>query len=434
MKIIFTSFLVFFVLQFGIARKLVVTSSGDDIDNPTVGMLRYYVENFAANDTITFSVDKVSLDASLRITNSVIIDGSSMGMVTLDGQYKDNIFNISTYFSSSKVSIKNLKIVNGKRSDSYAFGGGMYVFIGSGSVVVENCIFENNEANTTSDGQGGALRTDGGTFKNCAFINNKVTGTAGPQGGGGIMAIGGTFINCVIAGNTAKSGGGIYATSGAKFYNCTIANNHATRSESGGGIISESAEFINCVSYNNFSQGSISNIYTYGSVTNIKNCAFESGNTLVGSNNNIGLSSSPFVGGNSADSLSLNSTSPCINAGSTSGIVVLDKDFAGNTRLADGTIDIGAYEYNNSVTSVLHSFVNSQSLVYPNPSTGIIFFKPDVLQAKLLSVEVYSMSGSKLTTINGDIALQGFRIDQRGIFQLRILTSEGVFQEKIVIQ
>jgi hypothetical protein len=434
MKTIVTLFLLFFVLQIGMARKLVVTSTSDDIENPTDGMLRYFIKNFQYNDTITFDVDKVSLEGSLVITNSVIIDGSSRGMVTLDGQFKGRVFNIKPYYGY-EVLIKNLKIVNGKISDSFAFGGGMYVFLGSGkSVTVENCIFQNNEANASSDGQGGALRTDGGTFINCSFINNKVTGTAGPQGGGGIMAIGGTFINCVIAGNTAKYGGGVYA-SDAKFYNCTVSGNIATNADAGGGIVSESAEIINCVSYSNFSNGVISNIDAYGKITLIKNCAFDLGNPLVTINYNIALVfSSPFKGGIGADSLSLAVESPCINAGTTSGIEILNTDFLGNSRISGGKIDIGAYEYNSPVTSILNNNLSNQSVVYPNPSSGKIYFKKDVLNSQILSVEIYTISGTQLYSIKEENVLQGFKIDQSGIFQLRVFTNEGVFHEKVVIQ
>ncbi|MBN1184324.1 MAG: T9SS type A sorting domain-containing protein [Bacteroidales bacterium] len=321
----------------------VVTLTTDDADNPTTGMLRYWIENANDGDTIIFTVGTVNLDTTIRISGGVItIDGGDG--VIIDAGSNGRVFSISSY-DYDDVTIKNLIIQNGRLEGATSMGGGMYVFVNGGSLLVDNCIFKNNVAVASIDGQGGGLRTDGGIFQNCYFLNNSVTGTATALGGGGILAIGGIFINCVIAGNNARFGGGVYSTTLSEFLNCTITQNAASESNSGGGVYCEdNCSFNNTIIYNNTSNLVHQNIINYLNSSSFSHCAVESSNSLVGTNGNIGLSSTPFIH-TGEDSLCLHSTSSCIDAGSTSGLTILDVDIAGNPRINGDDIDIGAYEY-----------------------------------------------------------------------------------------
>ena len=207
------------------AKQILVTKSTDNIDSPEEGMLRYSIFNAKSNDTILFLVDSVSLEGELRISyKSLTIDGGNG--VILDGGQNSRIFNIS-FDSFTKITLRNLKIQNGYISATdFAWGGGLYAFGTGDGLVVDRCIFEENVAHTDlGDGQGGAVRVQGGVFTNCYFFNNKVTGTGNSNSGGGIMATGGAkIINCVFAGNYAKYAGGISAISGTLIYNCTVIN------------------------------------------------------------------------------------------------------------------------------------------------------------------------------------------------------------------
>ncbi|NJK96057.1 MAG: hypothetical protein HC905_15125 [Bacteroidales bacterium] len=326
------------------ATKRIVTLSTDNAKTPAVGMLRYWINNASTGDTIIFSVSTVNLDTTLRINGGKItIDGGNG--VTINGNSKDRVFNISCY-TYDNIQIKNLTVQNGKTESVTAMGGGMYAFVMSGTLNVQNCTFKNNAVISTNDGQGGALRTNGGTFHNCFFLNNTVSGTTSTLGGGGIFATGGTFINCVIAGNSAKYGGGIYSSGSANFTNCTITQNTTSVASNGGGINTEDdCSYTNCIIYNNKSAGAQDNISNYLNSSTFTNCALESGNSLVGTSQNIGLTVTPFTHlGN--DSLSLLSGSACENKGTSAGITVLSYDIAGRKRVNGGTIDIGAYEYN----------------------------------------------------------------------------------------
>ena len=326
-----------------LATKHVVTLSTDDANNPQPGMLRYWIANASSGDTITFTVSRVDLDTTIRINGGKItIDGGNG--VIIDGKNKVRVFNISAY-SFDNIILKNLTIQNGYLNNSTAMGGGMYAYAGFGDLKVENCTFINNRVVSSGDGQGGGLRSDGGTFINCFFLNNEVSGTTSILGGGGVFAIEGTFINCVIAGNSAGYGGGVYTSTSSIFSNCTVTQNAASNNDGGGGVNCEdNCTLTNCIIYNNTSTSGSHNIFNYLGTSLFSHCALESGNSLVGTYGNIGLSTTPFTHAGD-DSLSIPSTSPCFDAGTTNGITITPHDIAGNPRISGESIDIGAYEY-----------------------------------------------------------------------------------------
>jgi PKD repeat protein len=323
------------------ARKLVVTATDDNVSTPTEGMLRYHINNAVKDDIIVFDVSTVTLAGEISISSkSIVIDGGTG--VTLDAQQSDRIFNITSYSASNNLVIKNLTLKNGKRNGASVMGGAMYVSLFSGELTVENCVFENNTVEASSDGQGGALRANGGTFINCSFINNQVTGSTSVLGGGGVYVYGnGQFINCVIAGNSANYAGGIYSGGDVAFSNCTITDNSTPEADKGGGISNEGSTYTNCIIWGNTSGGATNNIRHYdGSYTN---CAMEQGNALA-TGSNIGLAASPFVSGTAPYDLSLTGGSDCIDAGTETGVTITTLDIAGSARISGNTIDIGAYE------------------------------------------------------------------------------------------
>jgi len=413
-----------------LARKVVVTSSTDNVASPTVGMLRYYLENAQSDDTITFSVSTVKLEGEISLRfKSFVLDGTSMGHVTLDGQSKDRILSVSMYSSSDVVTIKNIKFINGYKNDDYGWGGALYGFVSSGELNVDNCIFENNAVFSKYDAQGGAIRTNGGTFTNCVFIKNTSTGNSA-QGGGGVQAVGGIFINCLFYMNESKYGAGAYASSGAEFYNCTFTRNVAK--VEGGGIESEGATIVNCIAYNNFVNTTVDNIGNYSST--VKNCAFESGNSLVGTNGIIGLTASPFKGGNNTDSLTLADGSSCINAGASTGIPLLEKDLLGNKRVFGSSIDMGVYEYGSSPISGINVITSTEeAIVFPNPSTGMFYVNKSVLNNSHYDVEVFDTAGN-LILQQSNTTTDKLSIFKSGMYFMKLKVGSTSYMQKLIVQ
>ena len=192
-------------------------------------------------------------------------------------------------------------------------GGGTY------SCNLYNCVLANNESNLHS---GGAHR---GQLENCLVYGNRApTGT----GGGIVNAI---ARNCTIYGNTcAGSGGGVYA-------------------DLDGGLAIGTN--FNCIVYGNTASID-ANIYT---VVPSFNC----------------YTNDPHFMRAEAGDFRLRYNSPCINAGSNA-YVTNTVDFAGNARIDNNTVDIGAYEYSASDDT-------NFTVQVANGTGGAIYYEGDMV-------------------------------------------------------
>ncbi|NCC52773.1 MAG: PKD domain-containing protein, partial [Spartobacteria bacterium] len=174
-------------------------------------------------------------------------------------------------------------------SGSYDYGSGGAIYGGFARL----CMIENNETKKYGGGTCDAV------LENCLLSGNRVAGESssyydpGAIFGAGGGACRGSLVNCTIVDNEAQlQGGGAYA---ANLINCIVCYN---ASPSG-------PEMLSCSS---------------------SNCCF----------------SDPGLAGRY--NLRLLLGSPCINAGDNSP-VTWSKDLAGNPRIAEGQVDIGAYEF-----------------------------------------------------------------------------------------
>ncbi len=239
------------------------------------------------------------------------------------------------YLASGSV-LSGFTLTNGATAASgTTFGGGVYCQ--SVSAVVSNCIITGNGA--ASDGGGGYS----GTYLNC-----KISGNASFNNGGGIN--GGAVKNCVITGNSAKTGGGTY---GNLPENCTIAGNVAA--VEGGGVDGASTGAMNnCIVYGNTAPSGSNNIFI-----KMNNCCTV---PVIGSANNF--TNAPIFVDPATGNFHLQPWSPCINAGNNS-LVTDSADLDGNPRIAGGTVDMGAYEFQSTVR-----FVNVSNPAPVSPFTN----------------------------------------------------------------
>lgn len=204
-----------------------------------------------------------------------------------------------------------------------ARGGGVYCDLGG---TIENCIIESNAA---SDGGGGIATLNAVTFMNCVIRENN----AYAYGGGVHCNDGGAFTNCLITGNSSKWGAGLYCTLGVNVENCTISGNSA--SESGGGVFARNGGILNnCIIWNNSGGG---NWHNDGTGMTYTNCCTT---PTIGVNC---ITDDPMLV--SGTDFYLQSSSPCIDAGTNQPWMVGATDLEGNIRIIDAKVDIGAYEY-----------------------------------------------------------------------------------------
>jgi hypothetical protein len=277
-----------------------------------------------------------------------------------------------------------------------AAGGG--VLCESRLAVVSNCVFRGNAAQRG----GGAA---GGTLNNCVFIGN----CAGSGGGTWDCVLN----NSILSSNVANTGGG--AAVGI-LNNCEISGNMATTQ--GGGVtgdpqVGRPMTLNNCVLYGNrapFSSGGGAAQSTLNNCTVVNNTSKHPGGgawTSVLNNSILYYNSSedgsgpdhwfmiavnycclpilaipgshPTGTGNITNepvfldyagrNFRLQSNSPCINSG-RNGLVVGDTDFDGLPRIAGGTVDIGAYEFQNPATLLSMAWLQQYGL----PTDGSVDF------------------------------------------------------------
>ena len=303
-------------------------------------------------------------------------------------QYNDN------YLSSTELSNRPLNpfvietiwdgftIQNGRTRINHGKDGGAGVALRKNGRL-ENCVIRNNinyVPNVTGyspndseevqgrevQGRGGAAFCNDGVFSNCSFFNNQLGPRNCENYGGAIYMRAGTAYNCVFAGNAASTGtargSAVYLEVGS-FYNNTVVDNVGSNGAlyggawflNNGGGASEMKIYNTIVYYNSSSY----QIYKE------ENCKMTLSRCCVPTNNGYNNSGSitvegliyndpTFVNRNQSNkednNYRLQGTSPCINAGNNSpeGITLPETDMDYTDRFKDCSIDIGAYEIDQS--------------------------------------------------------------------------------------
>lgn len=244
-----------------------------------------------------------------------------------------------------------------------------------GSVVLSNCVLTMNLGSASGGG------SYGGMLQFCVL-----SGNSGGYGGG---ANGATLSNCLIISNSAgNSGAGVY---GCVVDNCALLGNNLQAGHSGnsGGGAANST-LNNCSIAAN-------GVYNFGvpagtgggtSRCTLNNCIVYY-NTAGSAPNDDGTSTMndcctsplPFYGTANITVLprfidlahlnvQLQSNSPCINAGSNA-YVTNTVDLAGNPRIAGGTVDIGAYEFQQPASRVSYAWLQQYGLPTDGSADGV---------------------------------------------------------------
>jgi predicted outer membrane repeat protein len=383
-------------------RVLLAAIAVTNTNDSGAGSLRAAIGSASAGDTIDLTQVSGTIlltSGSISINSNLTIDGPGMDQLSIDGNNASQIFNIP----SSTVSMSDLTMTHGNNAntdggalytngsvtltrvamiDNHAGGsGGALDGDGVSTFNLTDCVISGNSAG----GSGGGILTDGRmTMLHCTIANNAVHAGVTPNGYGGewpgkgyggglaIWQFPATLTNCTISGNsvTADStdtdpgsaqGGGIFSINymtSVTLVNCTIAGNSVNaESATGGGVdfTGGSASATNTIIANNTSSGSDPD-FALGGATVTSN-----GHNLIGqmssnsvfvdgdNGDQVGTAASPIDPmlasladhGGLTETMALQSGSPAIDAGTSSGAPTTDQ--RGHARV--GAVDIGAYEY-----------------------------------------------------------------------------------------
>lgn len=217
--------------------------------------------------------------------------------------------------SGGQLTLNNSQIVSNTTAAS-SYGGGLDSSSDSHNTIYAT-LFAGNTGVTA-----GAIYAEGAyTITNSAFSDNH-----GGSGVGGIRALNGvmTIINSTISGNSGAEAGGLYVFAAVNLNNTIIAN----------------------------SVGGADCLRTGGTL-NARNSLIEGGLTCVNGTNTNNLTGDPALN----PDLTLSGASPAINAGDNALIPAgVTTDLAGNARIQQGTVDMGAYElaYTATACGVTH--------------------------------------------------------------------------------
>ena len=201
------------------------------------------------------------------------------------------------------------------------YGGGCY-----GSAVNNSTLASNR-----------ASMRGGGAYAGWV-LNSLVVSNSSNTGGGVCEAM---LDNCVVAGNSATYGGGATAST---LNNCTVVGNSGNN---GGGT--QGGTLNNCIVYSNSPANYYSATINYCCTTPLP--ASGTGNFTNGPQF-INLTSGDFR---------LASSSPCINAGRNASVST-STDLDGNPRIAGGTVDLGAYEFQTPASVISYAWLQSYYL------------------------------------------------------------------------
>lgn len=257
---------------------------------------------------------------------------------------------------SSIVEISNSKF-NSNLSKS---NGGAVANMYTGTEVnINGCEFTNNYA---VDNGGSILNSDNAivNFTNSKFFNN----SAGWMGGAVYTVSSLVEIkNSLFQNNSADLGGAIMVWSNSRnmslvnttFHGNTANQGHAIaldfNSNSSAPEANRTVNLYNCIVWNNDEFEGNNNLSDNYGIYNVQNSVIQYPGSGYNINGNY-INTNPMFNNPGLNDFGLNENSPAVNSGDNSFFTGLDEntlDLAGNHRLSGSSIDMGAYEFQESM-------------------------------------------------------------------------------------
>ncbi|MBR2694870.1 MAG: hypothetical protein IKE69_11730, partial [Thermoguttaceae bacterium] len=298
--------------------SIVVTTLDDIVNNyDRLISLREAIGYAREGDTITFAPElaggTITLKGSqLEITKGIGIDASGIGGMTIDANGKSRVFSVTGGNTDQPAELIALVITGGNAE----IGGGIYSL--SDALYLLNTTVSLNAANS----DGGGIYNDKGVL---ILTNSVVSNNSAGYDGGGVYNDRGTATlqNVTVAGNAADHGGGVFNRN------------------------SSEAILLNTIVAENVSYGTDSNVVNQGTMRAYHALSTFSGWTS-GDQCILYDPLRPLFTDSQVLDYTLAAGSQAINVGNND-YVTTDTDMAGNPRIVDAIVDLGAFELQGNV-------------------------------------------------------------------------------------
>jgi hypothetical protein len=347
--------------------------------DPQLTILQGGTKQENAGGVLSVVLQDNPLSATVSISNLTIQNGSS----ELDG----GGFNFEHDFTiAAALATLNIFDVVAQSNSTETFGSGIAVFdwgtTGGMNVNISDCTVQDNFVPTNSDGGPAGIYIDNfGADIEVSISGCEILDNVAEIDGGGLYINSGssnaTLVNNVIAGNSVSddNGGGLYIinTDGgdSTITNNTITENSASGAtaafQDGGGLYVEldndtsAIDVYNNIIFNNTAVGNGDDIFIFNPDDNevdIKNNDFntsEPAGFYIESKVDLSQEDNlnnvePLFENAAAGDFHLTALSPVIALGDNTAPAVPDDDLDGSPRPVNTFVDMGAYEYQDTVT------------------------------------------------------------------------------------
>lgn len=285
---------------------------------------------------------------------NVTISNSTIGNLCANGGNRAQRGGAVYTDDNSNVTINNTCFSNNTAEDITGPDGGGAIWSGECTLTLNDCKFENNNANVTVAKYGGAIYANGGfnlntlTINRCAFVGNT------SNRGGGIYIDHCTALikNCLFYGNAGTGYGGGIAANDANalvtIYNSTFSNNTTTGAGRGGAIDGNQFQspmlIKNCIVYGNGTQKEIAggtNIQVRWSDVGTSSIAGTDYSNVIGN-----TTANPLFTNSAVNDYTISSTlSPAYNTANTDGGNAPTNDINSINRT---TLEMGCYSFGSA--------------------------------------------------------------------------------------
>jgi hypothetical protein len=337
----------------------------------------------------TLSGDLLSNDTSSLLPNETTRQDNSYHVIQIRGNTQNIVIDGFTISDGNANGVANNDCATSANLQSYHLrGGAIYANPYAGghnlTAFIRNCILEKNSGTdvavyTAFHPCGITVLSADINFEQCIVKNNYSGGNSAMlfSGSNGYNTYSkGSIVNCLFYNNTAINASCIYlgasTASGGNatgidvdIINSTFSNNIGAN----GNVITmtnaSNSRIRNCIVYAN---GSNTPLIISNGASIINNCILEGGQLSTTNLN-------PQFTDSYLNNYNLNSNSPAINTGNNT-YNPSTLDLAGNTRIYDTTIDLGAYEFSGCTapTNIQTSLVTGTSATVTwNNTAGVTY-------------------------------------------------------------